>query len=287
MKALLAGYGGIGSNVYFPELDKLGYTVDILDKHALVDYTDVDEIKGSYDLAIVCTPNHTHEPIARKLASLGTRQIFIEKPGVANSANWYDMCETYKDTQFHLVKNNLYRKNYGSIFELMNKNTVIGIDINWLNKNRIPNPGSWFTNYEQAFGGVSHDLMPHLYCFAIKLLGQEKVLKTEFFQGCYQRWALSNIKNTDYGIVDSDGIFDVDDISQAAANINGISLRMTASWKEGYDKQSITLFLKNGETYEWDFGLCPSEAYGLMLQDTKDSRDLDLAIHTFLENFNG
>lgn len=288
MKALLAGFGGIGSNVYFPELKKLGYDVSILDTVSVhAQFTDIVQIVDPYDIAVICTPNYTHEQIARHLAKTGTKRIFIEKPGLVSTGAWYRLCEDYKNTKFHLVKNNLYRDNYGDIFDLMRQKEVIGIDINWLNKNRIPNPGSWFTNKETAFGGISRDLMPHLYCFAVKLIGEEKLLKTGFFQGSYRRWGLDNITSTDYGTVYKNGVYNVDDIAQAATVVDNISLRMTASWKEGYDKQSITLFFKDGSTYEWEFGLCPAEAYGSMLQDTTDTTDLDLAIHTFLENFDG
>jgi len=286
MKALLAGFGGIGANVHYSEMKALGYDVDILDiKTPEAKYKSMFEIEHAYDLAVVSTPNYTHKVIASHLATHGTKRIFVEKPGVADAGQWLHMCESHPNTQFHLVKNNLYRENYGEIFELIKQKTLIGIDINWLNDNRIPNPGSWFTTKKLAFGGISRDLMPHLYCFALKIMGEEKIMNAAFFQGCYQRWGMHNITSTDYGVVTSGGIYDVDDIAQAATTIDDVSIRLTASWKEGYDKQSITLFFKDGTTYEWDFGLCPAAAYGKMLQDTKDTTILDTAIHTFLDNF--
>ena len=112
------------------------------------------------------------------------------------------------------------------------------------------------------------------------------MLEAEFFQGCFQRWGMHNITSTDYGVVTPSGIYDVDDIAQAATvTKDNISLRMTASWKEGYDKQSITLFFRDGTTYEWNFGLCPAAAYGVMLQDTTNTYDMDIQIHEFLEAF--
>jgi len=286
MKALLAGFGGIGSNVYYSEMKALGYDVDILDiKAPEAKYTDMFEIDHAYDLAVISTPNFSHGIIANHLATHGTTRIFVEKPGVSDAGAWLHMCESHPKTQFHLVKNNLYRENYGEIFELLNQKTPIGVDINWLNKNRIPNPGSWFTTKKLAYGGVSRDLMSHLYCLAIKIMGEDAMLNANFFQGCYQRWGLHNITSTDYGIVTPNGIYDVDDIAQAATIISDISIRLTASWKEGYDKQSVTLFFRDGTIYEWDFGLCPAAAYGKMLQDTKDTTTLDTAIHTFLDNF--
>lgn len=286
MNALLVGYGGIGSNVYWPELQKLGYYVEVLDANVQTAlYHDISQITKSYDIAVICTPNFTHETIARKLAETGTKQIFVEKPGVVDTRAWDSLIRDFPDTRFHVVKNNLYRDNYGQVLDLINSGNVIGVDISWLNDNRIPNPGSWFTTKDKAFGGVSRDLMPHLYCFAVKMFGQEAIENANFVQTSSQRWDLNSITSTDYGVVLSDGTYDVDDTATAIAKVNNISLRLTASWKEGYDKQSVTLFMSNGRTYEWVFGLCPAEAYGVMLQDTSDTSKLDIALHNFLEKF--
>lgn len=285
MKALLAGYGGIGANVYYPELKKLGYDVDVLDTVAKdVAYSNIDQIKIPYDLAVICTPNFTHEGIAKKLAQQGAKRIFVEKPGVKRTYSWDNLQSAFPKTQFHLVKNNLYRNDYGQILVSQTDSPLVGVDITWFNKNRIPNPGSWFTDKELAFGGISRDLMPHLYCFAYKIFG-DVLFDTEFIQHSYQRWNLQNITSSDYGKVNPDGIYNVDDYATAYTEINRVSLRLNASWKEGYDKQSITMFYKDGSTYEWEFGLCPAEAYGVMLQDTSNSRELDYQIHYFLENF--
>jgi predicted dehydrogenase len=288
MKALLAGYGGIGKNVYYPELKKLGYDVFLLDPAIdNADYSDVSSITDSFDLAVVSTPNFTHELIANHLAAKGTKRIFVEKPGVVNTDAWVKLNKAHPVTQFHLVKNNLYRESYGEVLSLAKEKELIGVDILWYNKNRIPNPGSWFTTSKLAFGGVSHDLMPHIYCFAAKIFGIETILSTHIDKMSYQRWALENISNTDYGTVTPNGIFDVGDTAMATAIIDGVTVKMAASWKEGYDKQSITLFFRDGSTYEWEFGLCPAEAYGIMLQDTLPSYYLDIDIHLFLEGFNG
>jgi predicted dehydrogenase len=286
MKALLAGYGGIGRNVYYPELKKLGFEIDILDLQIPnVEYTDILQVKDAYDIAVVCTPNFTHGPIAHHLADKGTKRIFVEKPGLINAKAWDSLRSSHRGTQFHLVKNNLYRDSYGDVLTLMQEKKLIGVDITWFNKNRIPNPGSWFTNKELSFGGVSHDLMPHLYCFAVKLFGLVEMSNADISYRTSQRWTLETITSSDYGNVVPDGTYNVNDIAVAETNINGISLRMAAAWKIGYDRQSVTLFFKDGTTYEWEFGLCPDEAYGTMLQDASCSDIIDTEIHLFLEEF--
>lgn len=288
MKALIAGYGGIGANVYYPELEKLGYEIYILDNRIPnATYKNYSEIKTEFDLAIVCLPNFLHGPVAKKLAETGTRKIYIEKPGLESSRNWWNLCDTFPETSFHLVKNNLFRLDYGNTLEHFQNKDVIGVDIQWINDNRIPNPGSWFTDKSKAFGGVSRDLMPHLYCFAVKIFGQKEMMEASVIMKCStsQRWNLKSITSTDYGTVDSKGIYDVDDTAMATGEIDGVSLKMYATWKDGYNKQSITLYFRDGTTYEWNFGLCPAEAYGVMIQDNIDSKSLDMDIHYFLEGF--
>lgn len=286
MKALLAGFGGIGANVYYPELQKLGYEIDVLDeKTPNAKYKNVVEIKQAYDIAVVSTPNFTHEPISRALALNGTKRIFIEKPGLRTAQDWWDLCSDFKDTRFHLVKNNLYRSSYGNVIENFKTTSCIGMDIQWINSNRIPNPGSWFTDKEKSFGGVSRDLMPHMYCFAAKILGERTTAEIPFIQSTMQRWDLKNISNSDYGIVNPKGIYNVDDHATAIGSIDDISVKLYASWKSAYDKQSITLYFKDGTSYEWEFGLCPAEAYGEMLRDERDSIKIDMDIHYFLESF--
>ena len=68
MRALLVGLGGIGANVYLPELIQLGYTVTTVDQQVpQANYSDIDEVRGEFDVAVICTPNFTHLPIAEKV----------------------------------------------------------------------------------------------------------------------------------------------------------------------------------------------------------------------------
>ena len=286
MKALLVGLGGIGANVYYPELQKLGYEIETVDERvSSATYKNINEVRSPYDISVVCTPNFTHAPIAKHILVTGTKTLYIEKPGVSTAQEWWDLSAKHRDARIHLVKNNLYRDSYGEVLSMLQGGKVIGVDINWINDNRIPNPGSWFTTKNLSFGGVSHDLMPHMYCFAVKMFGREAIADVNFKHMTMQRWNLENITSTDYGRVNRYGEYNVDDTAMAIGEVGNISLKLYASWKEGYNKQSITLYFSNGTTYEWEFGLCPAEAYGVMLQDNSDSLTLDMDIHRFLEDF--
>ena len=54
-----------------------------------------------------------------------------------------------------MVKNNQFRHNIDEMTNMARTSRVV--DINWCNKNRVPNPGTWFTTKELAYGGVSRD----------------------------------------------------------------------------------------------------------------------------------
>ena len=66
MKALLVGTGGIGRNVYLPQLQAQGFavtTADLFDPTA--DYQNPNDAKGKFDVGVVCTPNYSHEQVAK------------------------------------------------------------------------------------------------------------------------------------------------------------------------------------------------------------------------------
>jgi hypothetical protein len=159
MKSLIVGMG-IG-NLYKDVLAKLGHEVVTVDNNPNVkaDFTDVDPalLSGPFDTVHICTPNYTHENIARLAAPLA-KIVFIEKPGVESSSAWGDLITDFPDTRFMMVKNNMWRNN---IPELAASASIAKtVNIRWIRKNCIPHPGSWFTTRKLAYGGVSRDLMP-------------------------------------------------------------------------------------------------------------------------------
>lgn len=285
-KALLIGVGGIGSNVYLSELRIAGYDVTTVDNVNPADHTDIDDVTGTFDIAIICVPNYLHVPFANKVASY-CKTVFVEKPGAPSADQWNELCDRNPNTRFIMCKNNLYRNTYGFLDNVSSVSDITSIKINWLNKNRIPNPGFWSTNKRHAWGGVALDLFPHLYCQMIKNFGDysrfERVNHTMM-----QKWNLENIGGSNYGPVNKDGVFDVCDFATERWLLDGkILVEVTASWKEGIDDQSVVVQTVDS-TYKWDFGLCPADAYGKMIEagQTEDygvHRQVDTWIHKNLE----
>ena len=81
MKALLIGAGGIGQNVYLPQLIKKGFTVDTVDSNLPATFDNVDKVDRKYEVAIICTPNFTHFEIATYIAKKNIAPVvFVENP---------------------------------------------------------------------------------------------------------------------------------------------------------------------------------------------------------------
>ena len=85
-----------------------------------------------------------------------------------------------------------------------------------------------------------------------------------------------------------DGVYNVCDYAEESWIMNGVTpITLRASWKAGYDDQSIKVITADSE-YIWHFGLCPDYAYGEMIhkamtEDYNMHRYFDEWIHKQLE----
>ena len=81
-----------------------------------------------------------------------------------------------------------------------------------------------------------------------------------------QQWNMQHCVEggTDYGRIDPNGIYNVCDYAQETWYIdNKYPINIRASWRQGYDDQSIKIYTEDS-IYQWNFGLCPADAYGSM-----------------------
>lgn len=290
MIALVVGLGM--GNLYVQELSKLGYSVDTVDtdKNKNPTYLSADELNVHYDIAVICTPNFTHEPIARKIANKCSI-VLIEKPGVINSSAWRKLTEDFPNTRFMMIKNNQYRKEIALFKDQANQSERVYI--RWNNSNRIPHPGSWFTTKELAFGGVSRDLMPHMlsyYCTLTDYNSGSKIQST-----ARQNYELKDIHSTDYGVVNQNGVFNVDDFCHFEFKNGNTTWILSSNWKTNLDHDDSSIsFSMNNSAVKYDLGLCPEEAYRNMMQTAIENLnndrfwqkqfEQDMWIHQQIEN---
>jgi predicted dehydrogenase len=291
MKSLIVGMG-IGQ-LYKTVLTQLGHEICTVDSdiNKNADFPNVDPailLHRCFDTVHICTPNFTHLELAVRIAPV-SKIVFIEKPGVINRNEWAKLCKRFPRTRFIMVKNNMWRDN---IPELQKKASIAkNVDIEWIRRNCIPSPGSWFTTRKLAFGGVSRDLMPHLLSLYIALNPEWRTEKING-QAALQNWLLENIESTEYGTVNPNGTYDVDD----QCNIHfGNKWNLRANWRSiDIERSAITFINQDNSRDVFELGWCPEEAYLNMIKDAvenlnndeywKVQLEIDLWIHERIEN---
>jgi len=283
---------GIGQ-LYKTVLENLGHEIVTVDtdpaKGAIYDNLDTAILlEEPFDTAHICTPNFTHFDIASKIAP-HSKIVFIDKPGVADSASWRQLLDTFNQTRFMMVKNNMWRAKIPELQYIAS--LAVKVDFNWINEDRVPNPGTWFTTKKLAFGGVSRDLIPHLLSLFISCNPYWKDYSLSSTTEKVKRWNLESLSRTDYGTVNKDGVYDVDDYCKLTY---GDKWTLTANWKsDAADRRNIEFFMKDESVVVFQLGLCPEDAYQRMIKDAVDNvnnddfwqiqRDQDIWIHKQIE----
>lgn len=287
---------GIGQ-LYKTVLENLGHEVVTVDKDIskganFPEVTPAILVHGRFDTVHICTPNYTHARIA-ELIKPNTKILFIEKPGLDNKHNWNNLIKSSSHTRIMMVKNNMWRDNIEEMKACVNDAKTV--KIKWINKNRIPGPGTWFTTKKLAFGGVSRDLMPHLLSLYIALNDDWETSQLTG-EEARQLHTLDRIQDTEYGTVKRDGVYDVDDLCKIKYMKNGRTWKMEANWADNKkDDRCIEFEMHDGSVKRFELGLCPESAYQQMISDAiknvdnndfwEKQNNIDLWIHERIEKF--
>ncbi len=286
---------GIGQ-LYKKVLTELGHEVVTVDPDISkgADFPNVESAilsRGTFTTTHICTPNFTHSDLAYKLASY-SGIVFIEKPGLDTKDNWLRLVYAFPQTRFIMVKNNMWRsqiKDFQGYADVSDS-----INLNWINKDRVPSPGSWFTDKKLSFGGVSRDLMPHLLSLYIALNPDYKN-STVKEKRAVTNWSLSDLQSTEYGNVKKDGIYDVDDECIIQFESKNKIWNLTANWKSNKEDDRAIHFIGHPIKLNIELGLCPEDAYKSMIEDClknfynssfwKEQVEYDIWIHEQVEKF--
>ena len=283
-KALIVGtgFGSLYKKIY-EDMNVAVTTVDIADPNA--DYKHVykalDAGLAHWDVCHITTPNYTHYPLADLCANF-CDIVFVEKPGVDDPELWEELLADHPTTRIMMTKNNQYRDNVHQVRDSASEGEV---HIHWLNEDRVPKPGSWFTTKKLAFGGVSRDLMPHLLSW-IQVIDPDWMHMKPTWSRLDQRWKLQDLTSSDYGEVDAQGTYDVDD----ACYIDMGRYKLYADWRcNSPDDIAI-----HTDKVSFQLGLCPESAYEAMIRIAHENlnndefwnkqKDMDLWIHQILNN---
>ena len=272
MHSLVVGMG-IGG-LYKTVLEQQGGTVVTVDQNELTQpvHTCIEDALTpgvKYGTAHICTPNYMHEAHAGMVADKA-RIVFVEKPGVKTADAWCSLYKQHPNTRFMMVKNNMWRQEIALLRQLAAKSKRI--ELSWIRRDCVPNPGSWFTTRSMSYGGVSRDLMPHLLSLYIALEPEwHSTFPDEI--SIAQRWQLADITTTGYGTVKQDGTYDVDDRCKLQF---GSKWAITADWRSmGDDRFDIVFHLNDGTLQTVDLGWCPEDAYSRMIADATSNLGSD------------
>lgn len=266
MKSLVIGMG-IGQ-LYQSVLEQLGHTVITVDTDPSMGADYYDYVAAymvhddTFDTVHICTPNYTHINLARFAGAHDAKIVFVEKPGVENHAVWESLVNDFPQTRFMMVKNNQYRDEILKFKSLAQQSSTV--KILWNNRNRIPKPGSWFTNKSLSFGGVSRDLIPHMLSYYCALTDYKKGNK--LFALAEQKWQLQDIDSSDYGTVDPNGVYDVDDFCELEYKNGNTKYVLSANWRTLKESDICIRFDMPGRAVRYELGLCPEIAYSKMIQ---------------------
>jgi predicted dehydrogenase len=274
-KTLIVGMG-FGQAVYLPIYTALGFDIVTVDSTKPADFTSVQQAlteHSYFDTVHVCTPNHTHEAVTRAVAAQAGI-VFVEKPGFVDHVAWAAVVTDFIDsTRIMMVKNNQHRVEISNFQKLLTQSH--SVQLQWKNQHRIPNPGSWFTTKELSFGGVSRDLMPHLLSYFTAMT--DYIGANKLYASAEQSVQLTDITHTDYGVINANGVYDVDDLCDFKfLDSNGVKWHITASWQgHDCDDSSITFMIKGGGALRFDLGLCPESAYKNMICTAMQNQNND------------
>jgi hypothetical protein len=109
------------------------------------------------------------------------------------------------------------------------------------------------------------------YCALTDFTKGQKVDSTSI-----QNYLLSDITSTDYGTVNSDGVYDVDDFCKIEFKNENTIWSLSANWKTNldHDDSSIAFGMKNSAVRH-ELGLCPESAYKKMIETAVENLNND------------
>jgi predicted dehydrogenase len=197
-------------------------------------YADYREMfdEAGLDLISICTPNHTHLPIAVAALEKGIH-VHCEKPIALNAGEAERMiaARDRSGKQLMIGLNNrftgsaYFAKRYIAAGHL---GEIYHLRCGWRRRRQIPGKGSWFTAKALAGGGPLIDLGVHYLDLALYLSGFPKAESVS--AATYSKFADNRCLNSwtygDSGV----GVMDVEDLAVGLVRLeNGATLDLNSA----------------------------------------------------------
>ena len=89
-----------------------------------------------------------------------------------------------------------------------------------------------------------------------------------------QRYSLEDVSDTEYGTVNADGTYNVDDVCKFVFKGPQREWYLVTDWRSTtVDHRAITFTLVDGTKETFELGLCPEQAYQNMIADAVANLD--------------
>jgi hypothetical protein len=109
-----------------------------------------------------------------------------------------------------------------------------------------------------------------------------------------QEWELADLTRSDYGTVNPNGVYDVDDFYQIEFEAKNRTYLLTTQWRSmTLDQRYIRFSTQVGVGLIEELGLCPEDAYQRMIEDAlahendylfwEEQYHIDMWIHEMIE----
>lgn len=198
-------------------------------------YMDYNEMlkREDIDAVSVCTPNFLHAPISIAAFEAG-KHVICEKPLAMNPIEGEAMVAASKKAGklFMTAFNNRFRGDTQVLKKFIENGELGEIyfgKTGWIRRKGIPGMGGWFTTKSKSGGGPLIDIGVHVLDLALWLMGNPKAVTVT--GTTYAKFGPKGEGTGGWGIAESDGSFDVEDLAAGFIRLDtGATLMLEASW---------------------------------------------------------
>lgn len=252
LKLGAVGTGGIFKNAHLPawlshpdievvalcDVEKENAS-SLADEHQIANvYSDIREMLSNeeIDMVDICTPNLYHSEYAVASLEAG-KHVFCEKPDAVNPEEAQRMADAAEASgkTLMVMRNNRFSASSQYMKQFIEEGHMGDIytgRCGWVRRRGIPGRGGWFTTKSLSGGGPLIDLGVHFIDVAMWLMGNPKPVSVT--GATYTKFAnskLSDSVHSQFGQVQQDGTFDVEDLATGFIRFeNESTLQIEFSW---------------------------------------------------------
>lgn len=211
-------------------------------------YTDYKKMirQERLDIVSIVTPNFLHSEITEYALSQGVH-VHCEKPLCisVNEARNILAAERASGKKVMIGLNNRFTNETVFLKRWIDDGKlgdIYSAKAGWIRRSGIPGRGTWFTNKNQAGGGVMIDLGAHYLDLALYLMGKPE--PSHISGAIHQNFVHTTARNRNGYKGIEDGLFDVEDTANGLLSLcNGSTVAFDFSWASNIEQDRFYIEL--------------------------------------------